>query len=82
MVRAALGAAILAPVKESAIAVGPNRSAKLTGSFRKAVSTELGAPMIASPEILLCVWTERFERWFAAPGTALMNGKVNSAFLF
>src|SRR5215469_7329736 len=62
MVRATLGAAILAPVNESAIAVGPNRSTKLTGSFRKAVSTELGAPMIASPEILFCVWTERFER--------------------
>jgi uncharacterized protein YndB with AHSA1/START domain len=38
--------------------------------------------MIASPEILFRAWTERFERWFAAPGTALMNGKVNSAFLF
>ena len=38
--------------------------------------------MIASPEILFRAWTERFERWFAAPGTALMNDKVNSAFLF
>ena len=82
MVRATLCAAILAPVNESAIAVGSNRSAKLTGSFRKAVSTELGAPMNASPEILFQAWTEPFERWFAAPGTALMNGKVNGGFLF
>ena len=38
--------------------------------------------MIASPEILFHARTEPFERWFAAPGTALMNDKVNSAFLF
>jgi hypothetical protein len=38
--------------------------------------------MIASPEILFRACTEGFERWFAALGTALMNGKVNSAFLF
>jgi uncharacterized protein YndB with AHSA1/START domain len=38
--------------------------------------------MNASPEILFRAWTERFERWFAAPGTASMNGKVNSAFPF
>ena len=81
MVRATLCAAILAPVNESAIAE-LRSEAELSGSFRKAVSTELGAPMIACPEILFRAWTEGFERWFAAPGTALMNGKVNSAFLF
>jgi len=38
--------------------------------------------MRASPAELYRAWTRRFERWFAAPGTALMNGEVNTAFYF
>jgi len=38
--------------------------------------------MIASPGLLYRAWTEQFDRWFAAPGTLLMEGKVNTPFFF
>ena len=38
--------------------------------------------MRAAPAALLEVWTAGFERWFAAPGTALMEPEVNRPFFF
>jgi len=36
--------------------------------------------MLASASVLFRAWTERFDHWFAAPGTLLMRGEVNTAF--
>jgi len=38
--------------------------------------------MTATPAVLYRAWTEQFDRWFAVPGTVLMNGQVNSVFFF
>ena len=38
--------------------------------------------MIASPAVLFRAWTEQFDRWFAAPGSVLMQGEVNTTFCF
>lgn len=38
--------------------------------------------MSASPEILFQAWTTKIDHWFAAPGSALMTGEVNTAFYF
>jgi uncharacterized protein YndB with AHSA1/START domain len=38
--------------------------------------------MQASPAQLFEAWTAGFERWFAAPGTALMEPHVNRPFFF
>jgi uncharacterized protein YndB with AHSA1/START domain len=38
--------------------------------------------MMASPSALYRAWTERFDIWFAVPGSVLMKGEVNSVFYF
>jgi len=38
--------------------------------------------MKASPDVLFRAWTERFDQWFAAPGSVLMKDQVNTAFFF
>jgi len=38
--------------------------------------------MAASPHAVFVAWTEQFDRWFAAPGTVLMQAGVDAPFFF
>jgi uncharacterized protein YndB with AHSA1/START domain len=38
--------------------------------------------MDSPPHVLFQAWTKQFDRWFAAPGSVLMQGEVNTVFFF
>jgi len=38
--------------------------------------------MGATPEALYSAWTTQIDRWFAAPGTVFMQGRVDTPFFF
>lgn len=38
--------------------------------------------MPLSPQTLYKAWTTQFDRWFAAPGSVLMTGEVDTPFFF
>lgn len=38
--------------------------------------------MESSPQVLFRAWTEQFDCWFAAPGSVIMQGGVNTVFFF
>jgi len=46
------------------------------------LSMSLERTMTAVPAALYEAWTQGFDRWFAAPGTVLMEARVNAPWFF
>ena len=49
-----------------------------TRPYELAVERHMSVP----PATLYEAWTERFDAWFATPGSVLLRGEVNAAFFF
>jgi uncharacterized protein YndB with AHSA1/START domain len=49
-----------------------------TRPFNLTVERMMGSP----PDVLFRAWTKQFDLWFAAPGSVIMQGEVNTAFFF
>ncbi|WP_235949760.1 SRPBCC family protein [Paenibacillus apii] len=47
-----------------------------------AFSLKVERQMKALPEVLYEAWTRKFDRWFAEPGSVIMEGEVNTVFFF
>jgi uncharacterized protein YndB with AHSA1/START domain len=43
---------------------------------------EVERKMRASPSALYVAWTRQFDRWFAAPGSVLMQGATDTPYFF
>jgi uncharacterized protein YndB with AHSA1/START domain len=49
-----------------------------TRPFNLKVERSMDAPA----DVLFKAWTKQFDLWFAAPGSVIMQGEVNTAFFF
>lgn len=49
---------------------------------KRPLSFTVERAMAAAPAALYRAWTQQFDRWFAVPGTVLMQGEVNAVFYF
>lgn len=54
----------------------------LTKTKTKTFELKVERLMACKPDILYRAWTKEFDKWFAAPGTVLMQGETDTVFYF